>query len=72
MSALYALYLNTLVQARSALAASDDARLLRICGEVAGRAGAESTVSLLALSDAEHGRTPRPRSAVLWTVRNDS
>ncbi len=70
MSPVYNLYVSTFVQVRSALQQRDDARLHAICREVAQRNGIESTVSLLAVSDAEHGGAPRRRAAVLWHVRH--
>lgn len=67
---LYALYLDTFMHAQTALQAGDEARMRACCREVAARDGVASTVSLLALGDAEHMRTPRTRSAMYWLIRH--
>lgn len=61
----YALYVRTFHEARHALESGDEARLRTLCVEVAGRGGVESTVSLMALSDAEHRTASRPRSQIM-------
>ncbi len=68
-TSVYALYLSTFERARAALACGDEAGLRALCADASRRDGVESTVSLLAMSDAERGALPRRRSAMLWLVR---
>ncbi len=65
----YAVYVDTFLQARGALATCDDERLRAICVAVAARDGVDSTMSLLAVSDAEQLHEPRRKSAVMWMLR---
>ncbi len=65
----YSLYVSTFRDAADALRVGDDERLRALCSRVAGRGGIESTVSLMAMSDAERGVRPRSRSnitALFW------
>lgn len=62
---VYALYVSTFQETRDALRAGDDARLRGLCAQVASRGGIESTVSLLAMSDAECGLPLRARGRIL-------
>ncbi len=70
MTAVFNLYVSTFVRARNALYVGDDAAVRALCAEVAARNGLASTVSLLAMLDAERRDTPRPRAAVLWDLRH--
>ena len=65
----YALYLRTFRDLHAALEAGDEERLHALCVEVAGRDGLASTVSMMAMSDAECSRSARSRAHVvrmLW------
>ena len=61
----YALYVSTFQDTVDALRAGDEARLRALCTAVASRGGIESTVSLLAISDAECGVPLRSRTKIL-------
>ncbi len=60
----YALYVSTFDETTAALRAGDEQRLRAICSVVAGRGGIESTVSLMAISDAERGASLRSKTQV--------
>ncbi len=73
----YEVYVSTFRTAVEALQAGDEVRLQAMCREVASRSGIASTVSLMAVSDAECGRPPRTQAGIRgmfwqnWSVDGD-
>ncbi len=63
----YDLYVGTFRRARAGLASGDELALRAMCAEVAGRSGIESSLALLAISDAERGLAERDRATVFRT-----
>lgn len=57
--------MSTFQQTTDVLRAGDEARLRALCADVALRGGIESTVSLLAMRDAECGLPLRSRAKIL-------
>ena len=61
----YDMYMTTFERAAAMLRTGDEQRMRSLCAEVAMRDGIDSTLSLMALSDAERGLPRRIRSQVL-------
>lgn len=64
----YQLYVNTFRRAQAGLRAGDEALLRAVCADVAGRSGLESTIALLAISDAERGVCERGRREIVRRI----
>lgn len=63
-----ATYQRTYRELRDALNQGDDGVVQRLCADVSLREGKDAVVSMLALSDAEAGRAPRPRIDLLRAI----